>query len=63
MDRPGVAPPFIDQEVPNRLFQIGAETALLAIGVHEQPPGEHDGLEETLGQIVCVVRISRDARR
>ena len=60
LDRSGVPPPFVDDEVANRLFQIGAEVAFPAIGVQEHSTGEHGRLEETLGEIVRLLGLPGD---
>jgi hypothetical protein len=49
---------FIDQKIPNRLLQVRTEAPPVRVGSPEQPAGEDDGLEETLGQILRVAVIS-----
>src|SRR5262245_30590897 len=60
MDRSGATPPFVNDEVTNRLFQVGTEAAFPTIGVHEYSTGEHGRLEETLGEIVRLLRLPGD---
>ena len=55
-------PPFVDQEIPNRLLQIRAETSFVRICSHEEAARQDDRLEETLGQILCIGGIASDRR-
>jgi hypothetical protein len=49
MHRPRLAAVLVDEEVANRLLQIGAEAASSGIRPGEQPAGQDDRLEDSPG--------------
>jgi hypothetical protein len=57
VNRSRLPPPLVDQEIPDRLLQVGPKPALVAVGQRKQAARQDDRFKESLSEIVRLLGV------